>query len=41
MEEFQQCSNYIEAEKCRLAIEQLKKDYESRKLYELEYKHRR
>jgi hypothetical protein len=27
MEEFQLSSNYVDAEKCRIAIEQLKKDY--------------
>lgn len=41
MEEFQQNSNYVQAEKSRVAIEQLKKDFEARKLYELEQKHRR
>jgi len=40
MVDFQQNSNYVEAEKARVAIEQLKKDFEARKLYELEQKHK-
>ena len=38
MTEGQRNGNYVEAENCRVAIEQLKKDYEVRRLYELNEK---
>lgn len=40
MEDHQRNGNYVEAETCRVNVEQLKKDYESRKLYELQQKHK-
>ena len=40
MEEFQRNGNYVEAENCRINVEQLKKDYQARKLYELNMKHK-
>lgn len=33
MEEHQKSARYVEAEDCRLAVEQLKKDYEIRMQY--------
>ena len=40
MEESQRNGNYVEAENCRATVEQLKKDFEARKLYELNMKHK-
>jgi hypothetical protein len=40
MEEHQRNGNYVDAETCRVTVEQLKKDFESRKLYELDQKHK-
>ena len=40
MEEAQKNGNYVEAENCRTTVEQLKKDFETRKLYELNVKHK-
>ena len=41
MEEKQLNGEYIHAEHCRLRAEQLKRDYEVRRLYELKEKQRR
>ena len=38
MNEGKKNGNYAEAENCRLAIEELKKDYEVRKKYDLDQK---
>lgn len=40
MEDHQRNGNYVDAESCRLTVEQLKKDFEARKLYQLEQKHK-
>lgn len=40
MEDCQRTGNYVEAENCRVSVEQLKKDFETRKLYELNMKHK-
>lgn len=40
MENYQKNGNYVDAETCRITVEQLKKDFEARKLYELEQKHK-
>lgn len=39
MAEHQKTGNYIEAEKLRVMSEQLKKDLEARRIYEMEQKH--
>jgi hypothetical protein len=39
MHEHQKNANYVEAENSRLAGEQLKKDLEARRVYEMEVRH--
>lgn len=40
MEDSQHNGNYVEAQNCRVMVEQLKKDFQARKLYELNAKHK-
>lgn len=41
MEEKQTQGSYVEAETCRKRVEELKKDYEARRLYELKQKQKK